>query len=300
MAKVRTFGEETVHEARLAAVRNKKIGFVFQGFNLLSRTAALDNVELRLLYGGGKLRAQERRKLAREALTLVGLADRADHHPNQLSGGQQQRVAIARALVTNPLILLADEPTGNIDTRTSIEVMGIFQRLNRERGITCWSSRTTRHRGIRRPHHYVPRRTHRVGSSRHRAPARGRGAQGAPRRSRRLSLLEKFSDGLPRRRILQVRSNFGERLEDEAALAETRVRHDQARLVERGITKQQEVEIQAAGSVRVGALAAPLLLDGQQRLEQVPRRHRCLPDRRGVQEKRLRTRCTHGDGFAEA
>ena len=120
----------------LAAVRNKKIGFVFQGFNLLSRTTALDNVELPLLYGGGKLRAPERRKLAMASLTMVGLADRADHHPNQLSGGQQQRVAIARALVTNPSILLADEPTGNIDTRTSIEVMGIFQRLNRERGIT--------------------------------------------------------------------------------------------------------------------------------------------------------------------
>src|SRR3989338_5688059 len=115
----------------LAAVRNKKIGFVFQGFNLLSRTTALDNVELPLLYGGGKLRAPERRKLAMASLTMVGLADRADHHPNQLSGGQQQRVAIARALVTNPSILLADEPTGNIDTRTSIEVMGIFQRLNR-------------------------------------------------------------------------------------------------------------------------------------------------------------------------
>ena len=121
---------------QLAAVRNKKIGFVFQGFNLLSRTTALDNVELPLLYGGGKLRASERRKLAMDCLTMVGLGDRADHHPNQLSGGQQQRVAIARALVTNPSILLADEPTGNLDTRTSIDVMGIFQRLNRERGIT--------------------------------------------------------------------------------------------------------------------------------------------------------------------
>ena len=121
---------------QLAAVRNKKIGFVFQGFNLLSRTTALDNVELPLLYGGGKVRASERRKLAMNCLTMVGLDDRADHHPNQLSGGQQQRVAIARALVTNPSILLADEPTGNLDTRTSIDVMGTFQRLNRERGIT--------------------------------------------------------------------------------------------------------------------------------------------------------------------
>ena len=120
----------------LASVRNKKIGFVFQGFNLLSRTSALDNVELPLLYGNNGLKTAERHKRALEMLTLVGLGNRSDHHPNQLSGGQQQRVAIARALINNPSILLADEPTGNLDTRTSIEVMGIFQRLNQERGIT--------------------------------------------------------------------------------------------------------------------------------------------------------------------
>ena len=120
----------------LAAVRNKKIGFVFQGFNLLSRTTALDNVELPLLYNSDGMRGKERHRRAKSALESVGLSDRAGHHPNQLSGGQQQRVAIARALINEPAILLADEPTGNLDTRTSIEVMDIFQRLNTERGIT--------------------------------------------------------------------------------------------------------------------------------------------------------------------
>ena len=121
---------------QLAAIRNTKIGFVFQGFNLLSRTTALDNVELPLLYAGKGMKGAARHKRAMEVLALVGLGNRADHHPNQLSGGQQQRVAIARALIKDPSILLADEPTGNLDTKTSIEVMGIFQTLNREQGIT--------------------------------------------------------------------------------------------------------------------------------------------------------------------
>lgn len=120
----------------LSWIRNKQIGFVFQGFNLLSRTSAVENVELPLLYGETTVSVSERRKRAMDALAAVGLSERAEHHPNQLSGGQQQRVAIARALMNNPTILLADEPTGNLDSRTSVEVMDIFQALKEERGIT--------------------------------------------------------------------------------------------------------------------------------------------------------------------
>jgi len=125
----------TLDRDALAVIRNEKIGFVFQGFNLLSRTSALENVEMPMLYNHRRVPPREQRERALQSLELVGLAQRAGHHPNQLSGGQQQRVAIARALVNRPSLLLADEPTGNLDTQTSIEIMGVFQKLN-DQGMT--------------------------------------------------------------------------------------------------------------------------------------------------------------------
>ena len=130
-------GEEVgaLSKSELSGVRNQRLGFVFQGFNLLSRTSALENVELPLLYSPSGHGRRELRRRSLAALEQVGLSDRAEHYPSQLSGGQQQRVAIARALVNEPALLLADEPTGNLDTRTSLEIMAIFQELNRK-GMT--------------------------------------------------------------------------------------------------------------------------------------------------------------------
>jgi ABC-type lipoprotein export system ATPase subunit len=130
-------GEEIVSMSRdeRARIRNRQIGFVFQNFNLLNRTSALENVEVPLLYAK-HVSARERRELAAEQLRRVGLGDRFSHHTSQLSGGQQQRVAVARALVNDPSILLADEPTGNLDSRTSSEVIALFRQLNAEQGIT--------------------------------------------------------------------------------------------------------------------------------------------------------------------
>ena len=129
------FDVSGLYRDQLADIRNRKLGFVFQSFNLLARTSALENVELPLLYGEHRLTNVQLREKAEKVLALVGLTGREDHHPSQLSGGQQQRVAIARALINDPEVVLADEPTGNLDSGTSIEIMDIFQKLN-ERGIT--------------------------------------------------------------------------------------------------------------------------------------------------------------------
>ncbi len=179
----------------LAAIRNREIGFVFQGFNLLPRTSALENVELPLLYAGG-IGAKQRKQRAKAALKSVGLGNRLEHHPNQMSGGQQQRVAIARALVTDPVLLLADEPTGNLDSRTSIEVIDIFQRLNAEHGlIILLVTHESDIAQYARSHRCVPRRSRALRQSIGRSKTRRHRPRPAWLRSRRTveSLTCRFS-----------------------------------------------------------------------------------------------------------
>jgi len=168
----------------LATIRNHKIGFVFQGFNLLSRTTALENVELPTLYA--RISKSEGEKRSREALALVGLSDRVAHFPSQLSGGQQQRVAIARALVNRPSILLADEPTGNLDSRTSVEIMDIFQKLNDEGLTIVLVTHEPGHREVRETQYSISRREDSPGRTGP-EPAAGFGSNQDPANARGLN-----------------------------------------------------------------------------------------------------------------